>query len=67
MDQQNNPTNQIATAAVVALAAASATPFKTAFKIYFGIGLAQLALIGLFFGATAGVILTICLAIHILK
>ena len=48
------------TPAISALAAASKTPFRTAFKITIGIGLARLLMF-------AGVVFTIALAIKILK
>jgi hypothetical protein len=56
---RNSPpsaTEQAATAATAAIAAASKTPFKTAFSITMGIGLAQLATVILFFGSIAVVV-----------
>lgn len=55
MRNQQSSTDQVVTAGVAALATASKTPFRTAFKVMFGIGLAQLALVGLFFGGATTV------------
>lgn len=44
MNSQNNLGNEIETTAVSALAAASKTPFKTAFLVTLGIGLGRLLL-----------------------
>lgn len=56
MNNKQSATDQAVTAGVAALAVASKTPFRTAFKVMFGIGLAQLALVALFFGGGAAVI-----------
>ena len=58
MNQDNRI--DLETPAISALAAASKTPFRTAFKITIGIGLARLLMF-------AGVVFTIALAIKILK
>lgn len=50
MRQENQTTEVVQTAAVSALAAASKTPFKTAFKVTAGIMAAQLLGAILFFG-----------------
>lgn len=44
MNNQDSASTQLQDTAVSALAAASKTPFKTAFKVTFGIGMARLAL-----------------------
>lgn len=49
MNQQRN--NDIELNAVKAIASASQTPFKTAFKVTMGIAVAQLAITAIFFGA----------------
>lgn len=57
MNNQNQA-NDLATAGTAAVAAASKTPFMTAFKITMGIAVAQLVILGLFLlgaGATATV------------
>jgi hypothetical protein len=48
MKHQNS--NDLESSAVKAIAAASKTPFRTAFKITFGIALAQLTIAALVFG-----------------
>lgn len=45
---ENNNGHELQDTAVSALAAASKTPFKTAFRVTLGIGLARLALFFLF-------------------
>lgn len=58
MRNQNNQANELVTAGTAAVAAASKTPFMTAFKITLGISAAQLVVLGLFVlgaGATATV------------
>lgn len=54
MNQQTE--NAVETTAISALAAASKTPFKTAFKVTVGIGLARLALFVLGVAAIIGLI-----------
>jgi hypothetical protein len=54
-NRESSAAEQATTAATVALAAASKIPFKTAFKITIGIGLAQLALVVMFFGSLAAI------------
>lgn len=56
---QNNQVD-LETPAISVLAAASKTPFRTAFKVTLGIGLARLALF-------AGFVFTIALAVKLLK
>lgn len=55
MRNQNNQ-DQVTQTAVAAIAAASQTPFRTAFKIYMGIGLAQLTMLAMFLLAGAVVL-----------
>lgn len=43
MNNSNRQENNMQTTAITAIAAASATPFKTAFKIYMGMALASIA------------------------
>lgn len=55
---QNKDTSEVVTAATAAIAASSATPFRTAFKITMGIAIAQLTIVLLFLGgcsALAGI------------
>lgn len=44
MNSANNLQNEIETAGISAIAAASKTPFKTAFSVTLGIGLARLVM-----------------------
>lgn len=60
MNRNNTQSTQIQDAATTALAAASKTPFMTAFKITLGIGMARFVM---FVGAVA----VITLSIQILK
>lgn len=55
----NNQQNDVVLAGVKAVAAASQTPFKTAFKVTMGIALAQLATLAIFVVGVATVIFTI--------
>lgn len=48
--KHNNRQDNVTQTAVAAIAAASQTPFKTAFKIYLGIGLAQLTMLAILGG-----------------
>ena len=59
MNRNQQQNNTVQNAAVAAVAAASNTPFKTAFKITLGIALAQLAVLGMFLVGGAVVIGTI--------
>lgn len=54
-----NQENNVEQAAVAAIASASATPFRTAFKITIGIALAQLMMLAIVVGglATVGTII----------
>lgn len=56
MRNEQNGTNQVVETGVAAIATASKTPFKTAFKIMFGIALAQLTIGILFLLGTVVVI-----------
>jgi hypothetical protein len=49
-NQENDIVQKVETAATAVLASASKTPFKTAFMVTLGIGLAQIAIPILFFG-----------------
>ncbi len=57
----NNNQIDLETPAISALAAVSKTPFKTAFKVTMGIGLARLALFSMFLTAATTAILVIAL------
>jgi threonine/homoserine/homoserine lactone efflux protein len=56
--EHNNNNNEIQDAAVSALAAASKTPFKTAFKVTLGIGLARATLFLVVVSGLAAIMLT---------
>lgn len=58
-----NIVQEAETVATSALAAASKTPFKTAFLITLGIGAAHVVMALLFFGGAAAVITTLIYAI----
>lgn len=55
----NNQQNDVVLNGVKALAAASNTPFRTAFKITMGIALAQMASLAIFAAGVGAVIMTI--------
>lgn len=59
MNRNNDIGNQLEMGAVKALAAASKTPFLTAFKVTMGIAIAQLLTMILFFGGLAALGLTV--------
>jgi len=63
----NNQTNDQVMNGVKALAAASNTPFKTAFKITMGIALAQLATLAIFVASVALVIFTVATIIALMR
>lgn len=65
MSDLNNGNNRVdlETPAIMALSVASKTPFRTAFKVTLGIGLARL----LMFAVFAGIVFAIVLAIGSLK
>ena len=56
MTSSNRPQNDIQGAATAAIAAASNTPFKTAFKITLGLALGQLVVALLFMGGCSAII-----------
>ena len=58
MRNQESATDQAVKAGVAALATASKTPFRTAFKVMFGIGLAQIA-VGLLFLTGLSTLITV--------
>lgn len=63
----NNQQNDVVMAGVKAVAAASNTPFKTAFKITMGIALAQLATLAIFVVSVALVIFTVATIIALMR
>lgn len=63
----NNQQNDIVMAGVKAVASASNTPFKTAFKITMGIALAQLATLAIFVASVALVIFTVATIITLMR
>jgi hypothetical protein len=60
MDNSNNVARELETAGITALSAASKTPFRTAFSITVGIGLARLALF-------AGFVAIVTVAVLVLR
>lgn len=56
MNHSQRNHDNVTQAAVTAIAAASETPFKTAFKIYMGIALASIASAAILFSAFTAVI-----------
>jgi hypothetical protein len=54
---KNNQQNDMVMSGIKAVAAASATPFKTAFKVTMGIAVAQLLVLAMFLGGLATVVL----------
>lgn len=61
---KNNQSNDTVMNGVKAIAAASATPFKTAFKVTMGIAVAQLLVTAIFFGGIATLIMIVAFLLN---